>query len=348
MHSRDVYSTMGILKNIQTLWGGTTPKEKRNRRIIKISFLIILFIALFWIVPIEDVLYALLTADPLLVLAGWMLVFPVMYLGAVQLKILTRKSGIELSVLQLLAINLTIKFYMLFLPNALVGSGMRWYKLSKPSGQTAEAFAAVAFNRLLDLFLLVGLGLGFFILSGQFGSQSSAVGLVFLVIVIIFLWFFITRVSLSLHKWMTAFFGEREFGAVWKWTIEKLEELLLAISVYARFSTWELLSVTSVGIVRLLLNIFSFLFMAMSVGIGISYLDMGWIQSVVALTSMLPFSIAGGLGYREVSLVAMLATFDIGAELALAFSFLIFGRTILLGLVGGLVEASQTMVVKSE
>jgi uncharacterized protein (TIRG00374 family) len=339
---------MRIIDIVHSYWDGTTTTGRRTRRLIKILFFIILFVALFWVVPIKEVFYALLSAAPLYVLIGWLLVFPVIYLGAVQLKILTRKSGIELSVFQLLAINLSIKFYMLFVPNAFVGSGMRWYKLSKPSGQTAEAFAAVAFNRLLDLFLIVGLGLGFFILSGQVRSQTSAMGLVVLVVVIASLWFVLTRVSLSLHTWMKTHFTEEKYGGRWGRLIEKIEQLLLAISVYADFSTWELLSVTTVGIVRLLLNIFSFLFMAMSVGIGLSYLNMGWIQSVVALTSMLPFTIAGGLGYREVSLVAMLATFNIGAELALAFSFLIFGRTILLGLVGGLVEATQTLVVKNE
>jgi uncharacterized protein (TIRG00374 family) len=322
---------MRIIDIVRSYWDGTTTTGRRIRRLIKILFFIILFVALFWVVPIKEVFYALLSADPLYVLIGWLLVFPVVYLGAVQLKILTRKSGIELSVFQLLAVNLSIKFYMLFVPNAFVGSGMRWYKLSKPAGQTAEAFAAVAFNRLLDLFLIVGLGLGFFILSGQVRSQTSAMGLVVLVVVIASLWFVLTRVSLSLHTWMKTHFTGEKYGGRWGRLIEKIEQLLLAV-----------------GIVRLLLNIFSFLFMAMSVGIGLSYLNMGWIQSVVALTSMLPFTIAGGLGYREVSLVAMLATFNIGAELALAFSFLIFGRTILLGLVGGLVEATQTLVIKSE
>jgi uncharacterized membrane protein YbhN (UPF0104 family) len=75
---------------------------------------------------------------------------------------------------------------------------------------------------------------------------------------------------------------------------------------------------------------------------------MGWIQSVVTLTALLPFSIGEGLGYREVSLVAILGTFGISADLALAFSFIIFIRSVMLGLVGGVIEAVQTLQVKGQ
>ena len=89
----------------------------------------------------------------------------------------------------------------------------------------------------------------------------------------------------------------------------------------------------------LLTGIFSGLFLAWALGIEINFLNMGWIQAVVLLATQLPFAVAGGLGIREVTLVALLGTFGVSADLSLALSFLIFVRSILIGLLGGLIEA---------
>jgi len=73
------------------------------------------------------------------------------------------------------------------------------------------------------------------------------------------------------------------------------------------------------------------------------FLEMGWIQAVVSLASQLPFTIGEGLGVREVTLVAVLSLFGINAAHALAFSFLIFIRNILIALMGGILEAIEAL-----
>ncbi len=70
---------------------------------------------------------------------------------------------------------------------------------------------------------------------------------------------------------------------------------------------------------------------------------MGWIQAVILFATQLPFTVAGGLGVREVTLVAILSSFGVSADQALALSFLIFFRGIILGLIGGLIEAIDTL-----
>ena len=100
-----------------------------------------------------------------------------------------------------------------------------------------------------------------------------------------------------------------------------------------------MLALILLGIVRNLVGVGSFFSLALSVGVGLSFMDIGWIRSAILLASLLPISFAGGLGVREVSLVALLAAFGVSAELALAFSFLLFVRGILVSLVGGLLEA---------
>jgi uncharacterized protein (TIRG00374 family) len=336
---------MNFSQKIRSLWYGDTPAGRNARRALKIIIIIGLFIGLFWIVPVEEVIIALVTADLIYLLPGLVLILPSVYLGAVQLKLLIRKHGINLSVFQILVINLIIKFYLLFLPGTLVGSGMRWYKFSRADGKVTESLVAIVFNRLLETFLVVALGLGFWLLSGEVIFQDKGIGLLVLLSGTIILWFILTRASLLMYEWFKShdFKAQRPF---WQNLINKFEKLLSAVSTYADFSALELFLVVTFGVVRILLSIVSFQLLAKSVGIELPFIDMGWIHSVVAMTALLPFSIAGGLGYREVSLIAMLGTFGISADLALAFSFLIFTRNVLLGLMGGVLEAVQTIRVR--
>jgi len=339
---------MKLIHTIRDVWKGVTPAAKRIRRAIKIMFLIALFIVFFYIVPVRDVYNALINADPLYVGFGLILAFPVMFLGAVQLKLLIRRLHISLNVFQIWAINLAIKFYMIFMPNAFVGSGLRWYRFAQPDGKPAEALAAVAFNRILDTFLVIMTGLGFWFLSGDYTLQKGGIGLVILIIGTVVLWIGITRVSSPVYKWFKGRFIHDVQGNFQQRLLNSTERLLTAVATFSEFSPWELLLVITVGVFRNLVNVLSSLLLAKSVGIDLSYTDMGWIQSVVSLTALLPFSIGEGLGYREVSLVAILSSFGIGVDLALAFSFIIFIRSIMLGVVGGIIEAYQTIQVKRQ
>ena len=81
------------------------PSAQRARRISKIVALGALFAVLFWIVPLKDVLRALLTADPLLLILGVALGFVVNILRSVQLAILSWKQGIKLSLVQVIIIE---------------------------------------------------------------------------------------------------------------------------------------------------------------------------------------------------------------------------------------------------
>jgi len=334
---------MKLIEAVKWLWSDDSPSARRTRWVLKIALVFLLLIALFWVVDFWEVIHALATADPLFLIIGFALTFLRVYLTAVQLMILVRKQGINLGVDQIIYINLSVKFYLLFLPGDLVGSGIRWYKLSQPSGKRAEALAAVAFNRLFDLFLIFVLGLGFWLLSSQDYVQIDGSQLVVLILLTILLWFILTRLSIPLSKLIASRAGETYSSSLFQFGMQKLEKFLLAVANYADFTVWQLLFVTIVGISRQLVGIGSFVFLAKAVGIEMSFIEMGWIRSIVLLAAYLPISFAGGLGVREITLVALLSTFGISAELAIAFSLLLLARGVFLGLAGGLLEAIHSL-----
>jgi uncharacterized protein (TIRG00374 family) len=334
---------MQLTQSIRWFFQSPTASARRARTIVKLSLVIGLFVVMFWIVPVQQVIQAMLNADPTLLLVGMALGFVSLFLRAVEMEPLVRAQGIQHGVGSILAINLAVKFYTQFLPTSLVASGIRWYRLSQPGGKVAEALAALAFTRLLETFLNMTIGLAFWLLSAHLTVQANAGWLALLIIGIILFWIIITRYSQAIYDWFKRHSGGfLERPALLPIT-RRFEKLLTAVSSYARMPLPDLLLAVSAGAVSMFIGIASGVVLAFAVGIPLSFMEMGWVQALVTLTTQLPFNIAGGLGFREATLVAVLATFGVPAELSLALSFLIFVRQLLISLLGGLIELIQTL-----
>jgi uncharacterized protein (TIRG00374 family) len=337
---------MKLTQSLNWFFRGTSPKAQNARRITKILVLLALFIGLFWIVPVKDVINALLKADPGYFALGLITGFLTAYLTAVQMAVLIRKQRINIGVNGVFAISLAAKFYAQFAPGNIVASGVKWYRLSAPDGKPAEALVALAFFRLLETFLDIAAGLCFWMLSGQESIQINVIWPIALIIGTTLLWIGLTRYSMQVYEWIKrrgrGILEKSPWQAIVKW----LDKFIEAVSAYSDLSAWELLLAIFAGLASLGVGVLSNLFLARSVGIGISFIDMGWIYAVVILLAQMPFVPAGGLGVREVSLVFMLSIFGIGLELALAFSFMILIRGLLISLVGGFMEAVQALRTK--
>ncbi len=316
---------------------------KRRQQLIKILLLIALFVGLFWIIPVQDVVEAIFTADPLFLSAGMLLGFISTLLTAFELEPLTRSVGIRRSTWQILLINMAVKFYTQFSPTTLVGSGLRLYRLAQPGGKTPEALAALAFFRALETFLTLAMGLGFWLGSGHEGLQVSITWLVVLVVGVVGAWIIATRLSLPIYHWFKQRAGRLVEHRLLLPFTRRLEKFLVAVSSFADIPAGQLGQATFWGAASVLTTVLSGMLLSRSVDIKLSYWDIGWMQAVILLATQLPFAFAGGLGIREVTLVALMSTYGISAELALAYSFLLFIRGIIIGAVGGLTEAVQAI-----
>jgi uncharacterized membrane protein YbhN (UPF0104 family) len=151
---------------------------------------------------------------------------------------------------------------------------------------------------------------------------------------------------LPIYHWLKLRFAGIEEKPWIRPLLRYLEKFLGAVSVYAAIPALDLLLAVVAGIASALTAIFSGTLLARSLGLQISFMDMGWIQAVLLFATQLPFAVAGGLGIREVALIAILATFGVSADLALALSFLLLMRGFLLGLAGGVVEAVEILQTK--
>lgn len=323
---------------------GTSIQARRVRQAAKFLVLVALFLILFWIIPIEEVIRTILTADILNVALGLAFGFVATFFSALQMWILISKQGIQLEILGVWEVHLAAKFYSQFAAGNIVASGFKWFRFSKPDGKPAEALAAIGFFRLLLIFLNIATGLFFWLLSGQGAIQINWIWLIVLVLGLTLIWIVITRYSLPVYKWMKAWGGERFNRAGWHAVFKRLDKFILAVAAYADLNARDILFLIFTGIAAITSGVFSQQFLGRSVGIELSFWDMGWIRAVLILLTQLPFAVAGGLGIREVSVVFMLTTFyGIDASLSLAFSFMLFVRSIVIGLTGGVLEAIGTL-----
>lgn len=78
----------------------------------------------------------------------------------------------------------------------------------------------------------------------------------------------------------------------------------------------------------------------------VPFLTLGWMRSAVQLLDNLPLSIAG-LGVREATLLVLLEPYGVAGERAVAPAFILLGRRLLLGLVGGLLGGIRLLAPKA-
>ena len=78
--------------------------------------------------------------------------------------------------------------------------------------------------------------------------------------------------------------------------------------------------------------------LAMALNINISFINIGWVRSVIIIFTTLPISFSG-VGLREGGFIVLLGTYGVPGEEALALAFLVFATVLFLAGIGGLIEA---------
>ncbi|HSE83427.1 MAG TPA: lysylphosphatidylglycerol synthase transmembrane domain-containing protein [Thermodesulfobacteriota bacterium] len=310
--------------------------------ILKLSIAFGILYYLFTKISFSEVITSIVSAKISYVLIGLLMVFFARYLAAYRMKLLTDKQGMSLSLFQVFEISFITSFYGLFLPGYLTGGAIRLYKLSRPDNKWTEALASMVFDRLIDSIVLVMLGILFWVLDTK-SNSNYIIGLSFSAtlsgLLITYFLVFNGKVSYFLQKYK----GKINFSFIPGVLQSRFSKLLFSTSQYHSLSRSLLIYILVLSLFRYLLGILSFYMFALSLGINLSFISVGWIGSLSLIIGMLPISFSG-LGVREGTLVFLLQPYGITASDAVALSFLLFARTLLVGGVGGLFEAKNLFV----
>ncbi|MGR3320118.1 MAG: lysylphosphatidylglycerol synthase domain-containing protein, partial [Candidatus Anammoxibacter sp.] len=105
-------------------------KSKKILLILKVS---ISFSILYWIltnISFTDIGVSLRSAKIGFVLIATLIMIPMRYIAAYQMKLLTSHQGLSLSTNKVFEINFIASFYGLFLPSGISGGVIKWHKFS--------------------------------------------------------------------------------------------------------------------------------------------------------------------------------------------------------------------------
>lgn len=243
--------------------------------------------------------------------------------------------NVPLTIKRAFGVNLATAFYSLVLPGDLSTGAVRWYKLSRPTGQGTEIFAAIVFQRLVNTLLIVCLGLIALLIDHPFARgellwpvllvTSGSVALVAMILS--------RRVGDTVEGVIMLALGKAPAS------FQTRATKILSVFVSYRFvpkRTLMLIILLSVG--DTLLSILLFVATSKALNLALPVLTLIWIRSLVLLIQLVPLSISG-LGLREGALVFLLPNYGVADETALCFSLILFSYTLLFGLLGGVLES---------
>jgi uncharacterized protein (TIRG00374 family) len=286
-------------------------------------------------IPVEKLFTAIRSANFLYFVAALLLSFIVAFLTTLSTWILATKQGIQIPLGEFYLFNLAIRFYSFFSPASAVSTAMRWHKLSI-GGKSAEALSAISSTRILSITIAVCLGF-YWIASKVNKYWLNAMFFIGLIVVLISGWLLITRLSHRLSELLMKRSDAITHSFIRK-IVKFLSRYLDSMVLYSRMSYMVLCKVALIHLGLELLGIVSHILLARALGIQLSIYDMGLLRAIAFLSALTPFTLVGGIGIREVSLVIAMSAFNVGPDLAAAFSFLVYARGAVFSLLCGILE----------
>jgi uncharacterized protein (TIRG00374 family) len=294
--------------------------------------------------PYSAVIDSIASANTGYILAGLSITCFIRYLESCQMKILTDHQQMSLSLSNIIEISFVSSFYSLFLPGLLSGGVIRWYRFSRPRNKPFEALASITYWGLLDTFMLVLFGTIFMTFDISSGVFSSALPyLVVILSVFLLLYLLILKNFFRVHLAEKMDNGERLVVLrTVKKTIQKMIRSIVQFQDLPRRSPLLMIGLSLLGHA---LGVLVFYVFALSLKLDLSVMNAGWIRSFIRIITMLPVSISG-FGIREGTLIVVLRNYGIDPAYAVSFSFLLFSRMLLVGLVGGILEMKMFLYSK--
>ncbi len=291
---------------------------------------------IFTIAPLEQIFSALTSANLELVVLAFAFIALGRYADAYQMKMVTDCQAMGVSTFRIFQINLATSFYELFLPSYIGGGAIRWYKLSQSNGRRAEALAAIGFNRLIILVMMVLIGTGCWMFDEQ-ARASTLHGTVFIVLLGLLVIGCAILMKGKGFLFLSTSLRKKRFPIVPHMLQSKAEKVTRAFGKFQSLPLTVTLRILGLGLIHPLLLILIMYLLAMSLALPLSPLNIGWVRSCIFILLIVPISVAG-LGVREWSLAVLLPPYGVTSEEAVALSFLLFLLKISWGVLGGIVE----------
>jgi uncharacterized membrane protein YbhN (UPF0104 family) len=292
---------------------------------------------LYWIftfVSLEEIWTALVRAHGGLFLASTLVALAVNGVAALRMRLLTACQGMSVTAPRIFSINLISSFYGMFLPGSLAGGAIRWRKLYLEDRNAAGAFVAMVLNRFMLTTMTIAVGGTYWLVAGRRDTEPL-VGLVFLGLLVGTL---VLQGAVMLGVAPLEPAGRASAERAGRTLADRMKGVLAALARYRDLPRPALGWAIGLALLEELLGLAAWVLMAVATGVAVPLLTLGWVRSFILLIGLVPISFFG-VGVQEGTLIALLAGYGVSGAQAVAFSFLLVTRTVLISLLGGVLEA---------
>jgi glycosyltransferase 2 family protein len=307
--------------------------KKKYFFLLKILFSIALFFYIFNTINISVLFETLASANLSLYLVSLFFYFFALFLNTYKWKCLVEMMKFEFSYRKLLKLNLSSFFYALFLPGGYMsGEVMKSYKLVRREEEKLLLLVTVFFDKLVGTLSFLITGCLFYTIS-TFSNEKISLSFFTLFVILIFVFIMLvcpfTR-DIAIKQVLKI----KKFSALGD-KLNKIHNLIDRKYIFKAIGVGVVFQLVLSMAISLILN---------SLELKINFVDIVWINSLLAIVTMLPISFLG-LGVRDISLVFLLSLFGVPAESSVSVSILILSTLVIRGLVGGFFELFPTTKV---
>jgi uncharacterized protein (TIRG00374 family) len=247
-----------------------------------------------------------------------------------------RHYEVVLSIKRVFIINLIVNFYSLFLPSVITGTIIKWYRLSQQSGKQAEIFAAVICIKIYYLTFMLTAGVAALIFENPFGQNMLNCAVLAWLLAIAFVLFIFCGQSLP----VISNFGGFIFRWLPHWLGRRSQKLWVELNDFKKLAPFQLFYFLVTPLLVLACVVAVNYLTAIGLGLNIPLFSIVWISAMVILIQHVPAFISG-LGLREGALVMLLPMYGVKTSQAMAFSLVLFGYVLAMGLLGGFFELNE-------
>jgi len=327
-----------MLRSMRSFFKDDSRVGKNRRWLLGIFLFCILAVAAVVIIPWVKTWQVLVSSDLTLIGIAFLLSLPYQLLTAQSYCVVANAQNVRLNFWHIFRINMIMQFYEVVLPSTFFVSGLRWYRYSQDSGKPGQSLTSIAYLKALNLVLSVLLAAGLLLFFDTTTLKGHALEIVLLLAaagLILSLTPLLCRALImrlprpddSPLRWAAA-------RLVYRYGYKTLAAFANFQNLGFKTQTWLILiSLAGQG-----MQYAAYLLFADSVGIQLTYAQLGALRALLILAANLPVNFSVGIGLREVTLVSVLAAMGVPLETAAAMAVVVLARTFFYAVFGGVLE----------
>lgn len=223
-----------------------------------------------------------------------------------------------------------------------LGELIKIYFLKNKGYSAFRSLFSIILDRIIDILILLFFSVLIFIFFlKDIGIYMIVLSIILLLIIILIFLLF------NKESWLNKFFG-KIIQKVFPMNFKNYSNFSFS-KLWQGIKTLKKKQIFYFLIYLIIAWFFYFLsryFIALSLGLDLSFLDISIISILVAIVTILPISIAG-LGTREVAVIYLFGLFNLNKETALLFSLLIFTTDILVVSFGLIPYLKESFLIKN-